>query len=238
MQVRTQVHEAVLDQIRPGLPVTIRVDAFPNKTFRGQVSEVAVVPSDNSNTNAKTYDCVVIIPELVSQLKPGMTAVTEIHVDRLENVVSVPVQAIVQEEDSSWLYIRQKSSDVKRVDVELGRNNDQFVHVKTGIEAGTKVVLNPMAIHKTEQNTREISPNSGAADAPEFAVDPSGIAETSFSPTATDGQERSPGQGAERRRMGNQDGGERTRGEGRPRGNRRGNREPGGQRGGPGGTSE
>ena len=71
MQIRTRIHEAVLDQIRIGLQVTVRVDAFPNRTYQGVVSEVAVVPSQNSNTSAKTYDCVVRIPDEVDQLKPG-----------------------------------------------------------------------------------------------------------------------------------------------------------------------
>ena len=59
MQVRTQIHEAVLDQIRPGLRVAIHVDAFANQVYDGVVQEVAVVPSSNSVTNAKTYDCVM-----------------------------------------------------------------------------------------------------------------------------------------------------------------------------------
>lgn len=169
MQVRTQIHEAVLDQIRKGLPVTVRVDAFPNRTFAGRVAEVAVVPSDNSNTNAKTYDCVVVIPELVSQLKPGMTAVTEIHVDRLKDVITVPVQAVVQEENNTWLYVK-KASGVQRVDVELGRNNDQFVHVKSGLSAGSNVVLNPMAIHTSDRDPSDISPDKYATGpAPDIA---------------------------------------------------------------------
>lgn len=163
MQVRTQIHEAVLDQIRHGLSVAVRVDAFPNRVFRGQISEVAVVPSDTSNTNAKTYDCVIVIPESVSQLKPGMTAVTEINVDRLEDIVAVPVQAIVQEQSNSWLYA-QSGTGVERIDVELGRNNDQFVHVKSGLSAGTEIVLNPMAIYKSNQSSREIGPNDPFAD--------------------------------------------------------------------------
>ena len=171
MQVRTQIHEAVLDQIRPGLPVTVRVDAFPNRTFRGEVREVAVVPSENASTNAKTYDCVVVIPEIVDQLKPGMTAVTEIHVERLKDVVSVPVQAVVQEERNTWVYI-DDGSLVKRVEVELGRNNDQFVHVKSGLSAGSQIVLNPMAIYKSEQRqSRDIGPDQNTTEEMEIASD-------------------------------------------------------------------
>ncbi len=176
MQVRTQIHEASLDQVRPGLPVTIRVDAFPNKTYQGVVSEVAVVPSQNSSTNAKTYDCVVEIPTEVQQLKPGMTAVSEIHVQRLEDVLSVPVQAIVQVDNETWCYVETESG-VKKQAVELGRNNDKFVHLLSGIEAGARVVLNPMAIYKQEaRQDKQISPDGGIDEAPE--ISPQSEAET------------------------------------------------------------
>lgn len=167
MQVRTQIHEAVLDQVRVGLPVTIRIDAFPNRTYQGVVSDVSVVPSKNSSTNAKTYDCVVQIPEEVQQLKPGMTAVSEIHVERLKDVITVPVQAIVQIDNETWCYVQTETGARKQI-VELGRNNDKFVHLRSGIEAGTHVVLNPMAIYKQEVNqSNAISADAGRPEAPE-----------------------------------------------------------------------
>ena len=169
MQIRTQIHEAVLDQVRPGLPVTVRVDAFPNRTYSGVVKEVAVVPSDNGNTSAKTYDCVVVIPESVDQLNPGMTAVSEIHIDRLRDVLSIPVQAVVQVEGDTWCYV-ETPSGVQRQDVELGRNNDKFVHVVSGIGADSRVVLNPMALYEHEIGTdAEIAPDVGIPQEPEVS---------------------------------------------------------------------
>ena len=99
MQVKTQIHEAVLDQIHAGLPVTVKVEAYPNRAYSGVVHEVAVVPSGSYYTSVKTYDCVVRINERVESLKPGMTAAVEVHVDRIKDVLSVPVQAIVQVEN-------------------------------------------------------------------------------------------------------------------------------------------
>lgn len=204
MQVRTQIHEAVLDQIRQGLPVTVRVDAFPDKVFNAEVAEVAVVPSDNSSTNAKTYDCVVIIPKLVDQLKPGMTAVAEIHVDRLIDVVSVPVQAVVQEDNETWLYVK-KGEAAERVDVELGKNNDQFVHIKTGLNSGDEIVLNPMDIYTQEQRqAREISPNSTDSQDPQVAAnDPQPPAATSQDDSNIRGEGNGKGARGQRTRRNN-----------------------------------
>ncbi len=160
MRVRTQIHEAVLDQVRRGLPVTLRIDAFPNEPYQGIVERVAVVPSSNSN-GVKTYECVINIPVEVEKLKPGMTAVSEIHVDRLKDVLSLPVQAIVQIDGETWCYVDNENG-IERRDVELGRNNDKFVQVTKGIQDGDRAVLNPLAIASLEnREQKSISPEAG-----------------------------------------------------------------------------
>ena len=148
MQVATQVHEAALDQVRPGLPVTVRVDAFPNRQYSGVVDKVAVIPEDGgyfSSGSAKTYRTNIKITEDVEDLKPGMTAVVDIHVDSLENVLSVPVQAVVQINRNTWCYVKTRGG-IERKDVVPGRSNDQLVHIREGLAAGDTVILNPMDI--------------------------------------------------------------------------------------------
>ncbi len=147
MQVRTAVHESVLDQIRPGLRTTVRVDAFADRVYRGSVKSVAVLPDPGGyfSSDTKVYETLVTIDEEVQQLKPGMTAVVEIHVDRLVNVISIPVQAVVQVQKQSWCYVDQQGTPIRRP-LKLGRSNDKFVEILDGLAEGDRVVLNPMAI--------------------------------------------------------------------------------------------
>jgi len=169
MQVKTQVHEAVLDQVRTGLPVGIRIDAFPNRPYTGYVHDVAVVPTSSYYSNVKSYECTIRIAGEVEQLKPGMTAVVEIHVDRIRDVLSIPVQAVVQIESETWCYV-DNGDGIERRDLELGRSNDKFVHIVKGLVARDRVVLNPSAIldeTKDEDGLEGISPESGAKEAPE-----------------------------------------------------------------------
>ena len=155
MQVNTQVHEAVLDQVRPGLPASVRVDAFPDKIYRGVVEKVGVVPASSggwmSSGSAKTYETTVKLVDEVVSLKPGMTAVVNMHVDKVENVITVPVQAIIQANGSTWCYVESANGQgIERRDIEIGRSNDRFVHVKEGVEEGDRVVLNSMDIYDQE----------------------------------------------------------------------------------------
>jgi hypothetical protein len=169
MQVKTNIHESVLDQVRAGLPATIRIDAFPDKIYYGVVHDVAVVPASSGwfSSGVKTYDTVVRIDGEVENLKPGMTAVVDMHVDRIKDVMTVPVQAVVQRDRENFCYVQTPQGAKKRT-LELGRSNDKFVHIQDGIDVGEQVVLNPMSIlEQFETGGGAIAPDSGAPEMPE-----------------------------------------------------------------------
>jgi HlyD family secretion protein len=141
MQVRTAVHESVVDQIRPGLPTTVRLDAFADRTIADRSSRslfcrtlVGYLSSDT-----KVYETVVTIDEDVEQLKPGMTAVVEIHVDRLVDVISIPVQAVVQIQKQTWCYVDQQGHRYA-APLKLGRSNEKFVEILEGLAEGERVL--------------------------------------------------------------------------------------------------
>ncbi len=147
MQVKTSVHESVLDQIRPDLRALIRVDAFPDRVYQGTVKSVAVLPDQGGwfSPDTKVYKTIVTIDEEVEQLKPGMTAVVEIDVDRLTDVLTLPIQAIVQVAKHTYCFVDVAGTPERRT-VTLGRTNDKFIQVTEGLNEGDRVVLNPMAI--------------------------------------------------------------------------------------------
>ena len=147
MRVQTAVHEAVLDQVEEGLAATIRVDAFPDRVYHGTVRTVAVLPDQSGwlSSDVKIYETIVTIDQKVQQLKPGMTAVVEIHVAELRDVLSLPVQAVVQTGLENVCYVRTPAGIERRI-VKLGRTNDKFVEIRDGIDDGEYVVLNPTDI--------------------------------------------------------------------------------------------
>lgn len=158
MQVKTSVHESVVDRIKPDVPATIRLDAFPDRVFHGRVKSVAVLPDQGGwlTSNAKVYETIVTIDEELAHLKPGMTAVVEMHLDHLTDVLSVPVQAIVQQRDETWCYVSDRGR-IQRRDVRLGKTNDKLVQVCAGLQAGDQVILNPSAVPDTKRGQESLS---------------------------------------------------------------------------------
>jgi HlyD family secretion protein len=92
MQVDTNVSEADVGRVAIGQEATFTVDAYPEKTFRGKVSEVRNAPIIVQNV--VTYDVVIQVGNKDLKLKPGMTADVSIWVAHREGVLKIPNAAL------------------------------------------------------------------------------------------------------------------------------------------------
>lgn len=156
MQVNTKVHESMVDRITQGLRARIRVDAFADEMLPGVVEEVAPLPDPSSffSADVKVYTTKVKIERGRDGLRPGMTAQVEILVNELENVLSVPVQAVLQYGGKDHIAVRKTDGTFDWRDVTLGVYNDKFVEVKGGVKAGELVALMPILL-MTEAEQRD-----------------------------------------------------------------------------------
>lgn len=145
MQVKATVHESRVDDIRVGMRARVRVQGHE---FRGAVKSVAnqAEPSSFMSSNVKKYATTISIEDEAEEVKvkPGMTAVVEILIEDRPNVLSVPVEAVVEQGDKFYCWI-MKSGQFERRPLVLGANNRKFIEVKDGLSEGDKVVLNPRA---------------------------------------------------------------------------------------------
>ncbi len=92
MQIDTSYAEADVGNIRVGQQASFRVDAFPNRTFHGEVKQVRLNPT--TQQNVVTYDVVVSVENLDQALMPGMTAYVNIVVAQRKDVLTVPNGAL------------------------------------------------------------------------------------------------------------------------------------------------
>lgn len=168
MQVKTSVHESVVDRVKAEMPVTVRLDAFPDRSYDGTVDSVAVLPDRGGwlSSDTKVYKTNVTIEDTINVadgLKPGMTAVVEIHIDYLTDVLCVPAQALVQRGEETWCYV-SRAGKIERCVVDAGATNDKFVEICSGLQDGERVVLNPMAIVEAEVTQKRIGPDEDQVD--------------------------------------------------------------------------
>jgi HlyD family secretion protein len=92
VQVQALVDETDIGKIQPGLPVTITVDAFPNRPFEGSVLKIE--PLAQVTQNVTQFPVLVNIGNPNHVLKPGMNTEVEIHVGQRQNVLAIPNAAL------------------------------------------------------------------------------------------------------------------------------------------------
>jgi HlyD family secretion protein len=99
MRVDSNVSEADVGRIAVGQDATFTVDAFPERIFRGKVSEIRNAPIIVQNV--VTYDVVILVSNKDLKLKPGMTANVSVMIAHREGVLKIPNAALRFRPDSA-----------------------------------------------------------------------------------------------------------------------------------------
>ena len=97
VQVRSLVDETDIGKIQAGMPVTITVDAYPNRPFEGSVLKVE--PQATTQQNVTMFPVLVRIANPQGLLRPGMNADVEVHVGNREGVLAIPNAALRTQSD-------------------------------------------------------------------------------------------------------------------------------------------
>ncbi len=92
MQIETSVDEADISRARLGQPVTFTVDAYPEKKFKGTVTQIRSAPV--TVQNVVTYVVVVGVDNRDMHLKPGMTANVTVETGRKDSALKIPSSAL------------------------------------------------------------------------------------------------------------------------------------------------
>ena len=162
MKVEIKVHETWIGKIQPGQATIISISAFPDRTFNGRVLRKAPLadPQNWRSPDLKVYATDVAIEGNHDFIKTGMSARVEVIIDRLQNVLTVPIQAVVTFEGKKYCYLHRSGGPVRQ-QVETGQFNANFVEIKSGLQAGDKVLLNPPRVKQTRQEQRKMEPDDG-----------------------------------------------------------------------------
>ena len=144
MQVKATVNEARVTLIRAGLPVTIRVDALKDEVIEGVVTKVNqyAEPGSYSSGNIKKYATFVKIVNPPAELRVGMNAEVRIHVERKNDALQVPVQALVERKGRFFSLVR-KDEKYETREVKFTSSNDKVVAIASGLAEGDEIVMNP-----------------------------------------------------------------------------------------------
>lgn len=145
VKAEIKVHESSMQKIKVGLPVVVTVDALPERTFTGKVVKIAMLPDAQMvwlNPDLKVYTTEIHIDGDNSSLRTGMSCRASIVIEQYEDVIYIPVQAVVRIGEQPTVYVVADGKDETR-NVEIGFDNNRMVHIISGLELGERVMLAP-----------------------------------------------------------------------------------------------
>ena len=130
-----------------GQRVDVQLDAFPNKSFSGQLTSVAAFPRAIKRGNPiKYYELTASIDEQDTRiLKPGRKLSATISVTKPMNAIAVPLQSISYEQEQSFVYL-QKGNEFMLQPVTTGRKNLYFIEITSGLTLKDEIALSAVTI--------------------------------------------------------------------------------------------
>jgi len=154
LKATVKINEVDISKISKGLSVQIKPDAFSDSIFTGLVSTVAnlAVNKDNSS-KIKVFPVEILINETNKNLLPGLTVSCRIIMDKIDDVLFVPKDAVHLEGDTYYAY-KKKGKTYEKTEIEIGTENTDYVIITKGLNKDDEVALtDPFANEKKENNT-------------------------------------------------------------------------------------
>ena len=140
MQVRARVNQADAPHVRAGLPVIVRLDAYPEMQMNGRLEQIAPIGVAGSfSTRVRSFTAVVSIEGSNPRLLPDLTAAIDVELERVAGALVVPLAAVTRTGDGATVRVREGSGVATRA-VTLGPADEVDVVVTSGLKAG-QVVL-------------------------------------------------------------------------------------------------
>ncbi|MBO8165486.1 MAG: HlyD family efflux transporter periplasmic adaptor subunit [Brevibacillus sp.] len=166
------VDELDIPKVKPGQQAEVTVDALPDKTFVGEVVEIA--KEGVTQNGVSTFDVTIRITDFEG-VKPGMTSHAKIIVEKKDDVLLLPVEAIQESQGKKFVLLRPESS--AQVDdssternsrsnrsmkqVEVGLHNETHIEVISGVEEGDQVILPSVMSSSGSQRSRGMGEMGG-----------------------------------------------------------------------------
>lgn len=151
MVIHTDINEVDIGKISLGRTAKITIDAFPDVMFSGKITHISPMATIGNN-NIRIFEVKVSIEDELTDLRPGMSANVTIIGQTRKGVVTVPIQAIFQDDNGNdVVYVVKSDTLITPSIVKTGINDLQKVEILEGIAEGDTISL----VEKYDPNQNE-----------------------------------------------------------------------------------
>jgi HlyD family secretion protein len=175
-----EVDETDVPSVKVGQRATVTIDAYPNKTFPGLVTEVASSPIKRNGVSASTTEAVnfevkIQIENPPAGVRPGFSASADIITGTRPKSLAIPIQALVVREkpgstpgkplDEEGVFAIQNGA-VKFHPVKTGLSGDSNIEIVSGAKEGEQIVTGPFRALRELKDGTKVKEQKEEKDAP------------------------------------------------------------------------
>lgn len=140
MLISTHINQIDVTRMKEGQPVQVTVDAFDTMKLSGKISFIAPMATIKNNIKGFGVDILVTTPD--ARVRPGMSADVKIPIARVERALSLPIEAVLRDNDKRIVHVKSGEKFEKR-EIEVGLTTNERVEIKKGLGEGETVLLIP-----------------------------------------------------------------------------------------------
>ena len=142
LQVEGAINQSDVEQIRVGQPATVRLDGYTGAEYKGRVRSIGVLASTPGRAQyyLRTIPIEVELLDAGDALLPDLTASAEVLIDKVDDVLLAPSDAVKEENGQSFVYVL-KGQATERRSVTVGRMSATHTVIEEGVAAGDVLVV-------------------------------------------------------------------------------------------------
>lgn len=135
------VFENDIGDVHAGDPAEVRLNAFPDRIFKGTVNDISRVLDPNTRS-AKVR---IVLANGDGSLRPGMFAVATFRSRKQALHLVVPATAIMRLQDKDWVFRKESANSYRRIEVQSSGLADGLQVIQQGAKAGDELIANALA---------------------------------------------------------------------------------------------
>jgi multidrug efflux pump subunit AcrA (membrane-fusion protein) len=176
-EVAISVGEEYRGKLQPGNKALITVEAIPGLTIEGELKKIENLARNRvqwDQASPKVFDCVINPAKSDPRMLSGMTTRVEIVAEVIPDTLTVPLEAVYNEDGTPIVYVKTGEGTDRRV-VKPGKSNDHQVEILEGLSEGELVDLTPSRSSAggsptPEEKKPQATPATPAAGPPQAAA--------------------------------------------------------------------
>ena len=143
LRISARVDETERGRLAPKQPVTVQLNAIPDRQFTGHIEQIGAIASMDFTSGwpiTRNFILEITLDQTDARFKPGISGQVTVIVDRVPDAITIPAQAMFQRSGQNVAYVWHGTQFEERT-IEVGRRSGDKIMVAKGVSAGDLVAL-------------------------------------------------------------------------------------------------